>query len=188
MSITTKDDMYNAIRGYKYQHCPVLSGLNKTQLGQLVNKFDLNVEPTGKRERATGTGAGRNWNVARRTKPTWKTKATRTRDGVRYTGLLEKTKPVQEKREEVERAVDERRAEINRMRDLELARVREAREGPMRKIKIKKKKKPADKVKGDILAKISRRAREKPPPEEPKPKKKKKKKLRVFDIDKGIVD
>ena len=44
--IITKDDMYRAIRGYKYEHCPVLSGLNKTELGQLVNRYNLNVEPS----------------------------------------------------------------------------------------------------------------------------------------------
>ena len=82
--------MYRAIRGYKYQHCPVLSGLNKTQLGELVNKFDLNVEPTGKARRPTGRGLGRSWNVPNRKKTTWKSMSDRTTDGVRYTGLVEK--------------------------------------------------------------------------------------------------
>jgi len=109
MAIVLKDDLYDAIRGYKYQHCPVLSGLNKTQLGELVNKFDLNVRPTGSRNRPDGTGAGRNWNVnPKRKKPTWESKPNRTRDikgmDVRFTGLLDKTKPVQTKRKEVAEA------------------------------------------------------------------------------------
>ena len=84
--------MYSAIRGYKYQHCPVLSGLNKTELGELVNKFDLNVEPTGKRRRPTGAGAGRRWEVPDRKKTTWKSMEDRFNPamGVRLTGLVGK--------------------------------------------------------------------------------------------------
>lgn len=90
--IITKDDMYRAIRGYKYQHCPVLSGLNKTELGELVNKYDLNVEPTGARRRATGTGRGVRWEVPDRRKTTWRSKEDRTNPavGARFTGLIGK--------------------------------------------------------------------------------------------------
>ena len=108
MSIETKKDYYDAIRGYKYINCPVLSGLNKTQLGELVNKFDLSVDPTGERKRRTGRGLGRRWKVSNRTKTTWKPKKERTVDvrgmDMRFTGLLDKTKPVQEKRRDVEDA------------------------------------------------------------------------------------
>jgi len=91
-NITTKNDMYRAIRGYKYQHCPVLSGLNKTELGELVNKYDLNVEPSGRRRRATGTGRGVRWEVPNRKKTTWKSENDRTNKevGARFTGLIGK--------------------------------------------------------------------------------------------------
>lgn len=88
--------MYSAIRGYKYQHCPVLSGLNKTELGELVNKFDLNVKPTGVKRRPTGAGAGRRWEVPDRKKTTWKSMEARFNPalGVRLTGLIGKREGV----------------------------------------------------------------------------------------------
>lgn len=142
--IVIKDDLYNAIRGYKYQHCPVLSGLNKTELGQLVNKYDLNVEPTGERQKPTGAGAGRRWSLnPKRKKTTWEGKKERTRDikgmDVRFTGLLDKRKPVQEKRRDIADAEREPRrsrriaektgavrdGKRGAMRDKELARVKD---------------------------------------------------------------
>ncbi len=138
--------MYDAIRGYKYQHCPVLSGLNKTQLGELVNKFDLNVEPSGKRRRATGKGVGRTWDVDRK-KSTWKPKGDRTREGVRYTGLIDKTKPVQTKRKEVAEAVPDTKGikadvlkNISKRARKPKVEVVEKKKAPM-KLQLKKKKK-----------------------------------------------
>jgi len=88
--IITKKDLYNAIRGYKYQNCPVLSGLNKTQLGSLVNKYDLTVEPSGVKNVPTGKGLGRTWKVKDRTRTTWKPVKDRIRDKdgmeLRFTG------------------------------------------------------------------------------------------------------
>ena len=113
-TITTKDDLYKAIRGYKYQHCPVLAGLDKGRLNQLIDKFDLrkNVVPTGKRVRPDGRGRGRKWDVKpKRKKTTWESKKDRTKDidgmDVRFTGLVNKTTPLQQKRKDVAAAAEE---------------------------------------------------------------------------------
>jgi len=136
--ITTKKDMYRAIRGYKYQNCPVLSGLNKEELGDLMDRFNLNSEPTGVRRRNVGTGKGRKWKLSpKRTRTTWVDETNRTKNmagmDVRFTGLVGKRRPMQEKRKELEgkkRDLDkppEYRdlSEISRRRDAEMQRVRD---------------------------------------------------------------
>lgn len=114
--IITKKDMYRAIRGYKYQHCPVLSGLNKTELGELVNRYDLNVEPTGARRRATGTGRGARWEVPDRKETTWKSEKDRTNPaiGARFTGLIGKRGGIMAiKPKPIKTAEKKRRKKIN---------------------------------------------------------------------------
>lgn len=99
--VITKDDMYDAIRGYKYQHCPVLSGLNRADLRKLVDRFDLDVMPSGRRRRQDGAGEGKKHKYPKRKDTTWKSMGDRTRGEDRYTGLVNKTKPVQAKRQEI---------------------------------------------------------------------------------------